>query len=125
MKKAFLIFLMLVLPFQAIATSERNFAHVMENGSKDSNDIALNHLLEHVKHVPHHHHDDGNTHEDDSAQSVQHLLDFDQDCSTNAVMPASAHLPMFFMPHPRPLFSPETIPNRTAIPLFRPPRLPA
>lgn len=130
MKKAILIFLMLVIPWQAFASMERNLAHVLGKGSKQGSEFVNKHLAEHDAHVMHHHDDDGgadggNTHVDNSDKSTQHLADYEQSGSVNILLPAfSASSPAVVTRFP-PAVWPDTFLTRTITPLLRPPRLPA
>lgn len=131
MKKALLIFLMMILPWQAIAATERNVTHVLGSGKSHDMEFVIKHIAEHADHVLHHHDDDADedddddTHVDDSLKSVQHLADYDQAGSLNV---------LFFVPSqpdgayvsPMPTVSwSDTYSDRTTIPLLRPPRTPA
>ena len=130
MKKALLIFLMLVIPWQAFASMERNFAHVSGSGSKHGLEFVSKHLAEHDAHVLHHHDDDGdadssNTHVDQSDKSIQHLADYEHSGSVNSLLPAfSSSSPSVVMRF-APTVWPDTFFTRTIPPLLRPPRLPA
>ena len=130
MKKALLIFLLLLLPWQAIAATERNLAHVLGSGSGHGPEFVIKHIAEHAGHVLHHHDDDsdaddGNTHVDNSQKSVQHLADYERSCSMNILLPALNELSVAAVTRFPPAFWPDTFSNRTIIPLLRPPRLPA
>ncbi len=128
MKKALLIFLLMVLPWQAIASTERNFTHVSGSGKSQDLQFVLKHIAEHADHVLHHHDDDADedddddTHVDDSLKSVQHLADYDQAGSLNVLffVPDQA-TGAFVSPTPAVLWS-DTFSDRTTIPLLRPPR---
>ncbi|HWW71589.1 MAG TPA: hypothetical protein VN089_16735 [Duganella sp.] len=141
MKKALLIFLMFVLPWQATAAAERNLAHLFGGGTEHSIAAVAAHMAEHAAHVPHHHdtdhhhdgddgddgdddHDDG-IHQDDSGKSVQHLADYDQGCNMNLLFPVAAQLPASQLPRAAPLFEPDVHTGRTTLPPLRPPRTPA
>ena len=134
MKKAILIFLLMLLPWQAIAATERNFAHVLGSGMSRDLGFVVKHIAEHADHVLHHHDDDADedgddgdndAHVDESMKSIQHLADYDQAGSLNV---------LFFVPNqpdgalvspsPSGIWS-DTFSDRTTIPLLRPPRTPA
>jgi|GEM_PF-1685938 len=131
MKKALLIFLLMVLPWQAIASTERNFTHVLGSGKSQDLQFVLKHVAEHADHILHHHDDDADedddddTHVDDSLKSVQHLADYDQAGSLNVLffVPDQA-ADALVSPTPAVLWS-DTFSDRTTIPLLRPPRTPA
>lgn len=128
MKKALLIFLMLVLPWQAIAGMERNLGH--RSGSGHGSALGIKHMVEHAEHVLHHHDDDGDddagaTHVDKSEKSAQHLADYEQAGSMNLLLPslgAPVSAPIACSP---PAFWREPFRTRSILPLLRPPRLPA
>ena len=138
MKKALLIFLMFVLPWQATTASERNLAHLFGGGTDHNIATVALHIAEHAAHVPHHHdddrhhdedhdddHDDDGIHQDDSGKSVQHLADYDQGCNMNLLFPVATRLPASQLPRAAPLFEPDVHAGRTTLPLLRPPRAPA
>ena len=125
MKKALLIFLMLVLPWQAIAAMERNLAH-MGGGSGHGSEFVVKHMAEHAEHVLHHHDDDGGaTHVDDSQKSAQHLADYEQAGSLNILLPFLNAPVLAAIPHFPPAFWRDPFHTRSVLPLLRPPRLPA
>lgn len=130
MKKTLLIFLLMVLPWQAIASTERNFTHVLGSGKNHNLQFVLEHIAEHADHVLHHHDDadeddDDDTHVDDSLKSVQHLADYDQAGSLNVLffVPTQSDV-AYVSPTPSILWS-DTFSDRTTTPLLRPPRIPA
>ena len=135
MKKALLIFLMLVLPWQSLAAMERTLAHISGGRGHEANFVAK-HLAEHAQHVLHHHDDDADdannandsgtsTHVDNSAKSVQHLADYEHAASMHIL------LPNLSLPRPvaieriQPAFGRDLFGTRSILPLLRPPRLPA
>lgn len=123
MKKAFLIFLMLILPWQAMAAMERNLGHL--SGSRHGSEFGMKHMVEHANHVLHHHDDDGATHLDNSEKSVHHLTDYDQAGSMNLLFPALSASASQAVPRFPPGFRPDRFRTRSVLPLLRPPRLPA
>lgn len=131
MKKAILIFLLMVLPWQTIAAAERNLTHVLGTGKSNDLQFVLKHIAEHADHILHHHDDDADddddntTHVDDSMKSVQHLADYDQAGCLNVLF-FIPELPdtTFLSPIPSVICS-DTYSNRTTTPLLRPPRMPA
>jgi hypothetical protein len=130
MKKAFLIFLMLVLPWQAIAAMERNLGHVLGNGSGHKSGFVIKHMVEHAEHVLHHHDDDdgdddGATHVDNSHKSAQHLADYEQAGSMNILLPSLSAPVSFAVARFTPAFWCDPFRTRSILPLLRPPRLPA
>lgn len=127
MKKVFLILMMLVLPWQAIAATERNLTHVLGSGSGHGPEFVIKHIAEHADHVLHHHDDDddaddGTTHIDNSQKSFQHLADHEQGCSMNILLPALHEPGLPAVERIAPAFRPDVFSNRTTIPLLRPPR---
>lgn len=128
MKNVVLILLMLVLPLQAIAAAERNFAHVLSSGSGHGLDFVVKHLAEHADHVLHHHDDDdddaddGAPHVDNSQKSLQHLADYEQGCGMQILLPALNQPCLPVAARVAPLFRPDLFSNRTTMPLLRPPR---
>ncbi len=133
MKKAFLIFLMLVLPWQSLAAMERNFAH-MGSGSGHGAQFVAEHMAEHAGHILHHHDDDGDddddegagtTHVDDSQKSVQHLADYEQAGSINILLPSLNAPGSVAITRFPPAFWRDPFRTRSVLPLLRPPRLPA
>jgi len=132
MKKALLILLVMLLPWQAIAAAERNLVHVMSSGSAHGLEFVAKHMAEHDAHVLHHHDDDENddgvnssSHEDNSQKSAQHLADYEHGCTLHILIPACNKLPLAETPSTPPRFAIDTLSNRTTIPLLRPPRTPA
>lgn len=131
MKKALLIFLMLVLPWQAIAAMERNIGHL--SGSGHSSAFAIKHMIEHAEHVLHHHDDDGDDdddgahapHVDKSEKSVHHLADYEQAGSMNILLPSLAVPVSAVIARSPPAFWRDPFRTRTVLPLLRPPRLSA
>ena len=152
MKKALLIFLMLVLPLQAFAAMERSLAH-MASGNGHGAQFVAKHMAKHAAHVLHHHDDeaaddhrngnvngnvnvdakvsvdvdgdDSATHVDDSQKSVQHLADYDQAGGLNILLPFLNAAVLAAVPHFPPAFLRDSFHTRSVLPLLRPPRLPA
>lgn len=126
MKKVFLIFLMLLLPWQAFAAMERNLGHVI--GGSQGSEIAVQHVAAHSEHVLHHHDDDDDSaaaQVDDSQKSVQHLADCEHAGSMNFLLlspnaPLSAAVSGY-----APALWRDQFRTRSVDPLLRPPRLPA
>lgn len=136
MKKALLIFLLMVLPWQAIAAVERNVTHVLGSGKAHDLQFVVKHMAEHADHVMHHHDDDADeddddedddddTHVDDSLKSMQHLADYDQAGSLNVLFFIPSQPDGAFMSPTPVAFWSDTYSNRTTMPLLRPPRTPA
>lgn len=139
MKKAFLIFLMLVLPWQAIAAMERNFDHLAGGGGTHGSKALIEHMVEHAEHVLHHHDEDGEdgaggaggadanggTHVDNSQKSVHHLADYDQAGSMHLLLPALGAPLSLAVTRSPPAFWRDPFRTRSVVPLLRPPRLPA
>lgn len=127
MKKALLIFLMLLLPWQSLAAMERNFAHT--GGGEHSGRAVVEHMAEHAGHVLHHHDDDGEdagaAHLDDSAKSVQHLAEYDQAGHMNCLFSSFDPPQMASIARLRPAVARAPFHTRSVLPLLRPPRLPA
>ena len=127
MKKALLIFLMLLLPWQSLAAMERQFAHT---GGGHSARSIVEHLAEHADHVLHHHDDDGEddagvAHVDDSAKSVQHLADYEQAGHLNCLFSSFDPPQLVSIARLRPAVARAPFHTRSILPLLRPPRLPA
>jgi hypothetical protein len=125
MKKVFLILMMLVLPLQAFAALERNLTHVLGDVGEHGLELVVKHIAEHADHILHHHDDnddDDSTHVDSSQKSLQHLADYDQGCSMNALLLALNVPGLPLAVRIAPLFSPDDFSDRTTIPLLRPPR---
>ena len=129
MKKALLIFLMLLLPWQALAAMERQFAHT---GGGHGARTVVEHMAEHADHVLHHHDDDGDgeddagvAHLDDSAKSVHHLADYEQAGQMNCLFSAFDPPQIIFIARLRPAVARAPFHTRSILPLLRPPRLPA
>lgn len=134
MKKALLILLMMLLPWQAYAAMERNLVHVLGDGQAHGLEFVAKHMAEHAAHVLHHHDvhpdDDGDgddadapsLHQDDSEKSVQHLADYDHGCGLHILMPAYSALPMALAERSAPPIFHDTYSDRTTLPLLRPPR---
>ena len=136
MKKALLIFLMLLLPWQAFAAMERNVAHFSGNGGVHGPAFVVKHMAEHAEHVLHHHDDDSNdgdggddvagaTHVDNSQKSVQHLADYDHAGSMHVLLPTVSAPGLVAIAHIPPVFWRDPFRTRSILPLLRPPQLPA
>ena len=134
MKKALLILMMLLLPWQAATAAQRGLAHML-SGNGDAAFIS-NHIAEHEANVPHHHHDDGDadddgavtasgTHQDDSSKSLQHLSDHDHGGSLHLLLQAPAPLLMSTLTDVPPVFTGIAYSDRTTLPPLRPPCVPA
>lgn len=127
MKKALLIFLLVALPWQALASAERAFAHFFANGSQDSHAFALQHFIKHSSHVLHHHDDGderGTFHEDGSAKSVKHIFDYDQAGKSLAAVQTLTTLRASRFAETRPVCALHAMSDCPSRPLFRPPRTP-
>lgn len=119
---------MLAIPWQAIASAERNLTHVLGSGSAKGFEFVGKHIAEHAEHVAHHHDDDDDDaddsgiHVDNSHKSLQHLADFEQGCSMNMLLPAASELSLPVIVRVAPIFRSDGFPDRTTSPLLRPPR---
>lgn len=132
MKKIVLILLMLAIPWQAIASAERNLTHLLGSGSGKGMGFVSKHIAEHVAHIAHHHDDDDDdqegdaassgTHVDNSQKSLHHLADFEQGCNMNILLPAISELILPDLVRIAPVFRSDGFSDRTTIPLLRPPR---
>jgi hypothetical protein len=128
MKKALLIILLFVLPWQAIAAAERNLTHVMSSRTGGDFEYMSKHMAEHDAHVLHHHDhdddddDDGEAHVDKSEKSVQHLNDYEHGSSLHVLLPASPVLSVIAVPQFAPVSWPERYSDRTTLPPLPPPR---
>lgn len=124
MRKLMLVFLMLCLPLQMIHAAEQGYAHAA--GVDAHGPSAVEHVMVHAEHLPHHHHDGGVTHVDDSPASTQHLLDCEKHCTLGLVLP-SAYLASTFEPplQSTPSFRDGFYPERNTSPPQRPPHAPA
>jgi hypothetical protein len=117
MSRVVAILLMFILPLQALAAADRQFAH--------SAGSVLDHLVAHAEHVPHHHDDDGNMEQDESSSSFSHLLDFDSNANFQGIVALPFLLPVLPHAHIAPGFRHAFVPNPTGSPPLRPPHLPA
>lgn len=129
MNKALLIFLMLILPWQAFASMERQFAHVL-HGGPDQLALVIQHIAEHETHIPHHHGKDddggdGDIHVDNSAQSIHHLADYEQGLYSNALLPMPMIATVCAVARIAPQVAPRTFTSHTTTPPTRPPCLSA
>ena len=129
MKKALLIFLMLLLPLQAFAAMERNVAHFSKNGGVHGPAFVVKHMVEHAEQVLHHHDDDddaaGATHVDNSQKSVQHLVDYEHAGSMHILLPTVSAPGLVAIARIPPTFWRDLFRTRSILPLLRPPQLPA
>ncbi|MGQ2965764.1 hypothetical protein [Methylophilus sp.] len=66
------------------------FAHLV--GSQSSHEKTLTHMVEHMQHIAHHHEQDGDLHEDESAPSVLHLVDFEHNIHLSSLLVSDAML---------------------------------
>ena len=96
MSRIVAILLMLMLPLQALAAVERQFAH--------ASGPVLDHMVVHAEHVPHHHDDDGDIHEDDSSASASHQLDFELASNLLGTVSLAYSLPVLPPRYQTPLF---------------------
>ncbi|MES2743248.1 MAG: hypothetical protein V4754_20175 [Pseudomonadota bacterium] len=136
MRNVLLILMLLLLPWQAATAAQRNFVHLLGGASTDVT-LVGKHIAEHEAHIFHHHdheHDDGDDeedappsgmHEDDSDASTQHLSDYEHGGSLHLLLQAAPPLPMSVVADVPPVFIGIAYMNRTALPLLRPPCLPA
>jgi hypothetical protein len=124
MKKALLIILLIVFPWQAIAAAERSLVHVMSSGTGGDVHYMSKHMAEHEAHVLHHHDDDddGDVHVDKSEKSVQHLNDYEHGCGLHVLLPAPPVLSAIALPQFAPTSRPENYSDRTTLPPLPPPR---
>lgn len=124
MKNALLIFLMLVLPWQAIAAMESNFAHLLDSAKV----IVIKHIVDDANHALYHHDGGANgdgSHGDNSQKSAQNLADYDHHCNMTVLLTASNKPGVALASGIPPAVWPDIFANRTIIPLLRPPRTPA
>jgi hypothetical protein len=123
MKKALLIMLLFLLPWQAIAAAERSLTHVMSSRVGGDLGSIVRHMAEHDAHVLHHHDDgDGDVHLDKSEKSIHHLNDYDQGCGLHVLLPAPPLLSAIVLPSLAPDAWPHTFSDRTTLPPLPPPR---
>lgn len=124
---------MLAIPWQAIASAERNLTHLLGSGSGARLEFVGKHIAEHAEHIAHHHDDDGDgdgdddadesgTHVDNSQKSLQHLADFEQGCNVNILLPALSEPGLPAIVNAIPIFQSDGFSDRTTSPLLRPPR---
>ncbi|MYM96447.1 hypothetical protein [Duganella vulcania] len=132
MKKALLILMMLLLPWQTATAMQRNLVHLLGGGADAA--VVSKHIAEHEAHVPHHHDDDDDDddddagagpHEDHSSKSVQHLSDYEHGGSLQLLLQAPAPLPVSAPADAPPVFAGLAYSDRTTLPPLRPPCLPA
>jgi hypothetical protein len=124
MKKALLIILLIVFPWQAIAAAERNLMHVMSSGTSSNVHYMSTHMAEHEAHVLHHHDDDddGDVHVDKSEKSIQHLNDYEHGCGLYVLLPVPPVVSAIALPQFAPVSRPENYSDRTTLPPLPPPR---
>jgi hypothetical protein len=126
MKKALLIILLIVFPWQAIAAAERNLVHVMSSGTSGDAHYMSKHMAEHEAHVLHHHgagdDDDGDAHVDKSEKSIQHLNDYEHGSGLHGLLPVPPLLSAIALPQFAPISRPESYSDRTTLPPLPPPR---
>lgn len=123
MKNTILILLLLLLPWQVITATERNFTHVIGNAQSEASFVK--HFTEHVDQVLHHHDDDDkdhDTHEDDSQESFRHLADVDHGFSLHVLLPTSQAVDILPVMSGAPMIPLDSYSDRTTLPLLRPPR---
>ncbi len=77
MSRIVVCLLVLIFPLQVLSAGQRHLMHTRNQ--------VVKHMLEHVRHVPHHHDADGTVHHDGGNESVSHLLDFDYGTSLSAI----------------------------------------
>jgi hypothetical protein len=125
MKKALLIILLIVFPWQAIAAAERNLVHVMSGGTGGDVHYMSRHMAEHEAHVLHHHDDDddGDAHVDKSEKSVQHLNDYEHGGGLHVLLPLPPVVSPLALPQSAPASRPENYSDRTTLPPLPPPRV--
>lgn len=128
MKKALLIILLIVFPWQAIAAAERNLTHVMSGHIGADFHRIGQHMADHDAHVLHHHDDDddddgdGDAHVDKSDKSIQHLNDYEHGGCLHGLLPATPTLSAIAAPRLAPVAWPQRYSNRTTLPPLPPPR---
>lgn len=125
MKKALLIILLIVFPWQAIAAAERNLVHVLSGGTGGGIHYMSKHMAEHEAHVLHHHDDDDDrdAHVDKSEKSVQHLNDFEHGSSLHVLLPVLPVLSPIALQRLAPVSRPENYSGPTTLPPLPPPRV--
>ena len=123
---------MLVIPWQAIAASERNLTHLLSSNGGNKMELVIKHMAEHDGHVLHHHddededdhvdHGDHRSHDDSSQKSSRHLANYDQGCGMNILLPGFSKpcLPVFA--RATPVLRLAEFTDRSVPPLLRPPR---
>ncbi|MGP1715813.1 MAG: hypothetical protein ACTS9Y_01415 [Methylophilus sp.] len=74
MKNLFLLLLISIVTLQPLYAATADFAHMLSSESTEEKTVI--HMIEHFDHVAHHHDEDGDSHEDESQQSVAHMIDF-------------------------------------------------
>lgn len=118
---------MLAIPWQAIASAERNLTHVLGDGSGKGIEFVSKHFAEHDEHIAHHHDDDDDAddngiHVDNSQKSLQHLADFEQGCNMNILLHVQSEPGSPAIVSIAPNFRSNGFSDRTTSPLLRPPR---
>lgn len=113
-RRLLLILLMIILPWQAIASTLSSLTH-------ESDNIVM-HMAEHDLGIAHHHHDDGSFHHDNSETSREHLSE--HVCCPGAAMLVSLSIDVsvIFASLAPPEFSPPFLAGPVLEGLRRPPR---
>lgn len=84
MRRLFIFFIIWLLPLQPLLAADVEFAHLV--GSQSSQEKTVIHMVEHMAHIAHHHEEDGDLHQDESAPSVLHLMDFEHNIHLSTLL---------------------------------------
>jgi hypothetical protein len=90
MRRLFIFLIIWLLPLQPLLAADVEFAHLV--GSQSSQEKTFTHMVEHMEHIAHHHEEDGDLHQDESAPSVLHLMDFEHNIHLSTLLVNDAML---------------------------------
>lgn len=85
MRRFILLLVIWMLPLQPLLAADAEFAHLLD--SQSTQEKTFTHMTDHIDHVAHHHDDDGDAHEDNSDQSMMHLVDFEHGVNSSTTLP--------------------------------------
>lgn len=119
MKNLFLLLLIAIVTLQPLYAATADFAHMLS--SESTEDKTINHMIEHFDHVAHHHDEDGDSHEDESQQSVAHMIDFEHGLNLVSIPMAAPKVLLNQLVSAVPLYFPVVYFNPSNSPPLKPP----
>jgi hypothetical protein len=121
MRRLFIFLIIWLLPLQPLLAADVEFAHLV--GSQSSQEKTVTHMVEHLQHIAHHHEQDGDLHQDESAPSVLHLIDFEHNIHLSTLLADEVMMTASKPGAEVPRFLPVIYLNPSASPPQKPPYL--